>query len=116
MEPKAYDWGSSKSSLAMRARTTFRGIGGGPTQPEDPRKKLGEAFLVDLDRSWRRHGGEVLGRLHTERPEIYFQVMVKLVQVWMLSEPNGFDRRRNRKEVLQRLEDIEQMQRLTNGA
>ena len=42
--------------------------------------------------------------------------MVKLVQVWMLSKPNGFDRRRNRKEVLQRLEDIEQLQHLTNGA
>jgi hypothetical protein len=100
----------------MGAHTTFRGIGGGPTQPEDSRKKLGEAFIADLDRSWQRHGGEVLDRLCTERPEIFFQVLVKLVQVWMLSEPNGFDRRRNRKEVLQRLEDIEQMQRLNNGA
>jgi hypothetical protein len=100
----------------MGARTTFRGIGGGPARPEDSRKKLGEAFFADLNRSWQRHGGEVLDRLSTERPEIFFQVMVKLVQVWMLSESNGFDRRRNRKEVLQRLEDIEQMQRLNNGA
>jgi hypothetical protein len=35
----------------------------------------------------------------------------------MLGQPNGFDRqRRNRKEVLQRLVVIEQMQRLANGA
>jgi hypothetical protein len=100
----------------MGAHTTFRGVGGGPTQPEDPRKKLDEAFLADLDRSWQRHGSEVLDRLRTERPEIYFQVIVKLIQVWMLSKPNGFDRRRNRKEVLQRLEDVEQLKRLTNGA
>jgi hypothetical protein len=32
-------------------------------------------------------------------------------------QPSGFDqRRRNRKEVLQRLEDIEQMRRLANDA
>jgi hypothetical protein len=53
----------------------------------------------------------------TERPEIFFQMMIKLIQVGMLGQPNSFDRRRrNRKEVLQRLEDIEQMQRLANGA
>jgi hypothetical protein len=100
----------------MGARTTFRGIGGGPPRPQGSREKLGEAFFADLDRSWRRHGGEVLDRLRTERPKIYFQVMVKLIQVRMLGQPNGFDRRRNRKEVLQRLEDIEQLQHLTNGA
>ena len=100
----------------MRAHTPFKGTGGGPTLSEGSHEKLGEAFLTDLDRSWRRHGGGVLDRLRTERPEIYFQVMVKLIQVWMLSKPNGFDRRRNRKEVLQRLEDIEQLRHLTNGA
>ena len=57
VEPKAYDWGSSKSSLAMGARSPFKGIGGGPTRSEGSHEKLGEAFLADLDRSWRRHGG-----------------------------------------------------------
>ena len=74
-------------------------------------------FLADLDRSWRRHGGgERCSTAYAPNSQIYFQVMVKLMQVWMLSKPNGFDRRRNRKEVLQRLEDIEQLQHLTNGA
>jgi hypothetical protein len=100
----------------MRAHTPFKGTGGGPTRSGGSHEKLGHAFFADLDRSWRRHGGEVLDRLRTQRPEIYFQVMVKLIQVWMLGKPNGFDRRRNRKEVLERLEDIEQLQRLTNGA
>jgi hypothetical protein len=34
----------------------------------------------------------------------------------MLGEPNDFDRRRNRKQVLQRLEDVERLKHLTNGA
>jgi hypothetical protein len=34
VEPKAYDWGSGKSSLAMGARSPFKGIGGGPTRSE----------------------------------------------------------------------------------
>ena len=101
----------------MGARTPFKGIGGGPTRSEGSPEKLGAAFFADFHRSWRRHGGDVLDRLRTERPEIYFQMMIKLIQVGMLGQPSGFDqRRRNRKEVLQRLEDIEQMQRLTNGA
>ena len=58
----------------------------------------------------------MLDRLSTERPEIFFQMMIKLIQVGMLGQPSGLDRRRSRKEVLQRLEDIEQMQRLSNGA
>jgi hypothetical protein len=101
----------------MGARTPFKGIGGGPTRSEGSPEKLGETFFADLDRSWRRHGGKVLDRLRTDRPEIFLQVMVKLMQVGMLGQPNGFDqRRRNRKEVLQRLGDIEQMRRLANGA
>jgi hypothetical protein len=97
----------------MGARTSFKSIGGGPTRSEGSPEKLGAAFFADLHRSWRHYGGEVLDRLSTD----YFQMMIKLIQVGILGQPNSFDRRRrNRKDVLQRLEDIEQMQRLANGA
>jgi hypothetical protein len=107
--------GTAKRAVGNGARISFKGIGG-PTRSEGSPEKLGAAFFADFHRSWRHHGGEVLDRLSIERPEIFFQMMIKLIQVGMLGQPSGLDRRRNRKEVLQRLEDIEQMQRLTNGA
>jgi hypothetical protein len=100
----------------MDAHTPSKGNRGGPARSEGSPGKLGAAFFADFHRSWLRHGGEVLDRLSTERPEIYFQMMIKLIQVGMLGQPSGLDRRRNRKEVLQRLEDIEQMQHLTKDA
>ena len=38
VEPKAYDWGSSKSSLAMGARSPFKGLGGGPERSRGLRR------------------------------------------------------------------------------
>jgi hypothetical protein len=87
---------------------------------ESSRKKLAEDVLADLYRSWEQHGGEVLDRVRTERPEVYFRVLVKLTLVLHRTlgkakdidrlrnrqedEAKDFDRLRNRQEVLQRLE------------
>ena len=64
-----------------------------------------EAFLADLDRSWEQHGREILDRVRTERPKVYFKIMLKLTvalhrAIGTLSDSD----RRNREEVLQRLE------------
>jgi hypothetical protein len=73
---------------------------------EGSRKKLAEAFLADLDRDWEQHGREILDRVRTERPKVYFKIMLKLTVALhrALGKLNDFDRRRNREEVLQRLE------------
>jgi len=65
-----------------------------------------EAFLADLDRSWEQHGREILDRVRTDRPKVYFRIMTKLTVALhrALGKLNDFDRQRNREEVLQRLE------------
>jgi hypothetical protein len=70
------------------------------------RRKLGEDFLADLNRSWELHGREILDSLLAKRPELYFKALVKLTLVLhhATSEPTDFDRGRNREEVLRRLE------------
>ncbi len=72
---------------------------------EGSHQKLAEEFLARLDRTWQQHGREVLDCVMAERPELYFQVMVRLTQVLhrRLPEPPEFDRRRYRAGVLQRL-------------
>ena len=77
----------------------------GCTTAEGSGKKLAEDFLSRLDRSWARHGSEFLDRVYAERPELYFNALVKLTQVLDrgLGEPLDFDRRRSRDEVMQRL-------------
>jgi hypothetical protein len=63
------------------------------------------APLADLDRSWQQQGRELLDRVRTERPKVYFRALVK---AYGDSAPrarrpsNNFDRRRHRQEVLQR--------------
>ena len=73
---------------------------------ESSHQKLAEEFLARLDRTWQQHGREILHRVMAERPKLYFQVMARLTQVLhhQLPEPPGFDRRRYRADVLQRLE------------
>ena len=70
------------------------------------RRKLGEDFLAHLNRSWELHGREILARVSAERPELYFKALVKLTLALhrATGEPTDFDRRRNREEVLRRLE------------
>jgi hypothetical protein len=70
------------------------------------RRKLGEDFLAHLNRSWELHGREILARVMAERPELYFKALVKLTLALhrAIREPTDFDRRRNREEVLRRLE------------
>jgi hypothetical protein len=76
-----------------------------PSQPQDSGKNLIESFLAGLDHSWQVHGGEILDWVWTKRPKIYFRTLIKLAQIQHVdpSQQNGFDRWRNREEVLQRL-------------
>jgi hypothetical protein len=73
---------------------------------ERSHQKLAEEFLARLDRAWRRHGREILDRVMAERPELYFQALVSLIQVLhrRLPQPPDFDRRHYRADVLQRLQ------------
>jgi hypothetical protein len=79
---------------------------------ERSHQKLAENFLARLDRTWRRHGREILDRVMAERPELYFQALVRLTQVLhrRLPEPPGFDRSQYRADVMRRLQ-----QRIDNG-
>jgi hypothetical protein len=51
-----------------------------------------------------------------ERPELYFQAMVRLSQILdrRLPEPPEFDRRRYRADVLQRLQERKEKRRVTD--
>jgi hypothetical protein len=73
---------------------------------ESSHQKLAKEFLARLDRTWQRHGREILDRVMAERPELYFQALVKLTEVLhcRLPEPPDFDRRHYRTDVLQRLQ------------
>ena len=73
---------------------------------EHSHQKLAEEFLARLDRTWQRHGREILDSVMAERPKIYFQALVRLTEVLhrRLPEPPGFDRRQYRADVLQRLQ------------
>ena len=77
------------------------------SSPERSHQKLAEEFLARLDRTWRRHGCEILDRVMAERPKLYFQAMVRLTQALhrQLPEPPGFDRRQYRADVLHRLHE-----------
>jgi hypothetical protein len=94
MTSKKHDRASLKASKTVRRPA------------EGSRKKLAEAFLADLDRSWQQHGRETLDRVRTERPQVYFRMLVKLTVALhrVLGKLDDVDRRRNRDEVLLRLE------------
>jgi len=91
---------SSKQECA-----TSKASKSGCTTAEGSGKKLAEDFLSRLDRSWARHGSEFLDRVYAERPELYFNALVKLTLVLdsELGPMEDFDRRPNRDEVMQRL-------------
>ena len=74
---------------------------------ERSHQKLAEEFLARLDGTWQRHGRELLDRVLAERPELYFQALVRLTVVLnrRLPEPPEFDRRCYRADVLQRLQE-----------
>ena len=48
---------------------------------EGSHQKLAKEFLARLDRTWQQHGREVLNRVMAERPELYFQALVRLTVV-----------------------------------
>ena len=85
----------------------LKGYSGGPGRPPGSRNKLTEEFLADLYRSWQRHGRKVLDRVAAERPEVYFQAMIKLAQVHRieLDQPDEFQRARTKEEVLAKVEE-----------
>jgi hypothetical protein len=89
-----------------RQRATSKASKTTRSQAEGSRKKLAEAFIADLDRSWQQHGREALDRVRAERPEVYFKALLKLTVALhrALDKPRDFDRRRSRKEALRRLE------------
>jgi hypothetical protein len=74
---------------------------------EPSHQKLAEDFLARLDRLWQQHGREILDRVMAERPELYFQALVRLTQVLHRHFPESqeFDRRRYRADVLLRLQE-----------
>jgi hypothetical protein len=76
-------------------------------QTERSRKKFGKGFLADLNRAWRKQGLETLERLSEERPTIYFKAIAKLAEIQQrrLPEPPGFDRRRYREDLIERLQE-----------
>jgi hypothetical protein len=75
-------------------------------RPESSHQKLAQDFLARLDHSWQQHGREILDRVLAERPELYFQALVRLTVVLnrRLPEPPEFDRRCYRADILQRLQ------------
>jgi hypothetical protein len=92
--------------MLQRGRATSKAPKTGSNRVEGSRMKLAEAFIADLNRSWRQHGREILERVRSERPKVYFRALVKLSVALhrALGDSNNFDRRRHREEVLQRLE------------
>jgi hypothetical protein len=50
-----------------RERATSKASKRDRSRAEGSRKKLAEAFIADLDRSWQQHGREALDRVRTER-------------------------------------------------
>jgi hypothetical protein len=67
--------------------------------------QLREDFLEGIERSWERHGSDLLEWLRTERTELYFRTLVRLTAVLhrRFPEPQGFDRKRYREDLLARL-------------
>ena len=94
------------NSKKKRERTASKASKRDRSRGEGSREKLAEAFIADLDRSWQRHGRETLDRVMTERPKVYFKIMLKLTVALhrALGKLDDLDRRRNHEEVLQRLE------------
>jgi hypothetical protein len=78
-------------------------------EPEDAGKKLIEAFLTGLDRSWQERGCEIFDRIFHEHPKLYFRALIKLAVIQSKTAPNelpNYERKRHREEVLIRLEEI----------
>jgi hypothetical protein len=94
------------TSKKKRERTTSKASKRDRSRAEGSRKKLAEAFIADLDRSWQQHGREALDRVFRERPDVYFKALLKLTVALhrALGKLDEFDRRRTREEVLLRLE------------
>jgi hypothetical protein len=84
----------------------LKGFSGGPGRPLGSRNKLNEDFLCDLHAAWLERGKNVLDRVIAERPEVFFQAMVKLALVHRVEVggPKAFDKARTVEEALDQLE------------
>lgn len=56
-----------------------KGRKGGPGRPKGSRAKLGEAFFSELYSDFLEHGPQVIAQVRFRRPEIYLQVVAKLM-------------------------------------
>ncbi|WP_315806567.1 MULTISPECIES: hypothetical protein [unclassified Bradyrhizobium] len=62
---------------AKSGRFQTGNIGGG--RKPGSRNKLSEAFLSDVEASWRQHGAEVLDRVARDEPGTYLRAIVALM-------------------------------------
>lgn len=62
---------------AKSGRFQTGNIGGG--RKPGSRNKLSEAFLSDVEASWRQHGAEVLDRVARDEPGVYLRAIVALM-------------------------------------
>jgi hypothetical protein len=88
-----------------RERTTSKASKRGCRRAEGSRRKLAEAFLADLDRSWQQHGREILDRVRTERPQVYLRRWSSLRGLYTARSANRTTSTggTNREDVLRRL-------------
>jgi hypothetical protein len=95
-------------SSKMRATATTVPEQASGRRTEDSHRKLADDVLAHLGGSWQQHGREALARLTTERPNVYFKAMVRLMKILhrRLPEPPGFDRQRARADVLLRVQEL----------
>ena len=102
---------NGKSSENIVARDEhgrwLKGYSGGPGRSLGSPNKLCEDFLGDLHAAWLEHGNTVLDRVIAERPEVFFQAMVKLALVHRVEVggPQAFDKPRTVEEALDQLEE-----------
>jgi hypothetical protein len=55
------------------------GSNGGPGRPKGSRNALGEAFIEDVYRKWKRHGAEVIDAVIRDRPADFLKVCAGLL-------------------------------------
>src|SRR5687768_88841 len=52
---------------------------GKPGRPKGARNRLGEAFLTDLEASWKEHGVNAINAVIKDRPQDYLKVVAGLL-------------------------------------
>lgn len=60
-----------------KGRFVSGNIGGG--RPKGARAKLGEAFLLEMQRSFEEHGADTIETVRTEKPDQYLKVIAAIL-------------------------------------